>query len=106
MAIGTPPKVIRCDEWESPDAPTISGLQLQLGYERVSSSDPKQTDSFSALMRTLLLPLLFLASFCLPSTLLSQTEEYSWTTIAGLAGTSGNADGTNSQARFNDPGGI
>ena len=57
-------------------------------------------------MRTLLLPLLFLASFCLPSTLLSQTEEYSWTTIAGLAGTSGNADGTNSQARFNDPGGI
>jgi hypothetical protein len=31
---------------------------------------------------------------------------YSFTTIAGLAGTSGSADGTNSAARFNHPRGI
>ena len=37
---------------------------------------------------------------------LAQTGEYEFTTIAGLAGTSGNADGTNDEARFYFPGGI
>ena len=31
---------------------------------------------------------------------------YNWTTIAGLAGNSGYADGTNSAARFNYPHGV
>jgi hypothetical protein len=36
----------------------------------------------------------------------SDAPVYSFTTIAGLAGTSGSADGTNSAARFNHPRGI
>ena len=34
------------------------------------------------------------------------SQPYTWTTIAGLAGVSGSADGTNSAARFNYPEGL
>jgi len=36
----------------------------------------------------------------------SEAQTYDWTTIAGLAGQSGSADGTNSAARFNFPVGV
>ena len=36
-------------------------------------------------------------------TIAGDAQVYSFTTIAGLAGTSGSADGTNSVARFNHP---
>jgi sugar lactone lactonase YvrE len=36
----------------------------------------------------------------------AQTGSYAFTTVAGLAGASGGADGTNAAARFNFPGGV
>src|SRR6476661_7707854 len=36
----------------------------------------------------------------------AQPQTYKWTTIAGLGGHSGSADGTNSAARFSAPGGM
>jgi hypothetical protein len=45
-------------------------------------------------------------AFTCPSMLASDTQVYSFTTIAGFAGTSGSVDGSNSAARFNHPRGI
>jgi sugar lactone lactonase YvrE len=41
-----------------------------------------------------------------PSPASAQLQIYHWVTIAGLAGQSGSADGTNSAARFSGPGGM
>jgi hypothetical protein len=52
------------------------------------------------LILTLAIPMMFLI---LAS---AQPQTYNWATIAGSAGHSGSADGTNSAARFSAPGGM
>jgi streptogramin lyase len=54
--------------------------------------------------RVLLLPLAIAMLFL--SLASAQPQTYNWTTIAGLAGHAGSADGTNSAARFSAPGGM
>jgi len=54
-------------------------------------------------MNTLVLPFLLAGLWLFSSVEMAQAQTYSFTTIAGLAGASGTADGTNSDARFNFP---